>query len=44
MKKVKDMLTVLMKDNLKEFLFWVPIRLVVDVKLIDGKNKFYVIS
>ena len=40
-KKVKDILTVLMKDYLKEFPFRVLIKLVVDAKLMDSENEFY---
>ena len=43
-KKVKDILTVLMKDYLKEFLFRVPIRSVIDAKLMDSENEFYATS
>ena len=43
-KKVKEILTVLMKDYLKEFQFRVLIKFVAEVELIYSENKFYVTS
>ena len=42
-KKVKDILTVLMKNYLKEFLSRVLIRSVVDAKPRNSENEFYAI-